>query len=416
MIQETLYAGIDVSCDKLDVAFIDDDGRAVRSHRIYDNDPKGWTALADAIIDAAAQRGGEARIVCGMESTGNMHQRLAEHLRAERRRALEVHVINPRAVKHHAKARLQDSKTDRIDCRLIADFLRCMRPPVGAELPEGFAVMQESTRTRRRYIEARTDAKNRSHKLLRYHFPGYRKVFPRLSKALLTALYAFPMPDLILEAGVEGVAEVRMGRRRIGEAVAEKLVALADQAPKRQSHRATQLIMRDTVGEVLDISGRIAELDGAIAELVEALFPGNPLLTIPGIGEVSAAAILAEVGDITRFGDKRSFVGYCGVYPIRIQSGRSDWTWRMTYKGNRMLKMTLLLASAAARQYNPVIRALYERLRSKGKSTKAAGGAIARKLAELVFTLLSRNEPWDAEKAQAGMARAVEMAGEVVGG
>jgi hypothetical protein len=81
----------------------------------------------------------------------------------------------------------------------------------------------------------------------------------------------------------------------------------------------------------------------------------------------------------------------------------------MTSKGNRMLKMTLLVASAAARQHNPVIAAFYERLRSRGKSTKAAGGAIARKLAELIYVMLVRNEPWSAEKAMAGLAKSHEM-------
>jgi len=82
----------------------------------------------------------------------------------------------------------------------------------------------------------------------------------------------------------------------------------------------------------------------------------------------------------------------------------------MTSKGNRMLKMTLLVASAAARQYNPLIAAFYERLRRRGKSKKAAGGAIARKLAELVYTLLVRGEAWSAEKAMEGMQRAEAMA------
>jgi len=83
--------------------------------------------------------------------------------------------------------------------------------------------------------------------------------------------------------------------------------------------------------------------------------------------------------------------------------------YRMTTKGNRMLKMTLLVASAAARQYNPAIASFYERLRARGKSTKAAGGAIARKLAEIVFAVMIRNEPWNAEKAMRGIEKSCAM-------
>ncbi len=78
----------------------------------------------------------------------------------------------------------------------------------------------------------------------------------------------------------------------------------------------------------------------------------------------------------------------------------------MTRKGNRILKMTLLIASAAARQYNPVVAAHYNRLRDRGKTTKACGGAIARKLAEIVFALLASGEQWSAEKATRGLEKA----------
>lgn len=78
----------------------------------------------------------------------------------------------------------------------------------------------------------------------------------------------------------------------------------------------------------------------------------------------------------------------------------------MTYKGNQILKMTLLVSSAAARQYNPAIATFYERLRRRGKSTKAASAAIARKMAELVYTLLLHNKPWSADKATRGIQKA----------
>ena len=67
------------------------------------------------------------------------------------------------------------------------------------------------------------------------------------------------------------------------------------------------------------------------------------------------------------------------------------------------------LSSVSARQYNPSMSACYKRLRKRGKSMRAAGGAIARKLAELVFTLLKRKERWSAEKARQGLEQAEQM-------
>ena len=124
---------------------------------------------------------------------------------------------------------------------------------------------------------------------------------------------------------------------------------------------------------------------------------------------MTAATVQAEVDDGDRFPDKTRFVGYCGLYPTVWESGTVQRRFRMTWKGNRHLKMALMVATASARQHNPTVRALYERLRARGKSKMAAGGAIARKLAEIVYVILTRKESWDAAKASAGVERAVVM-------
>jgi len=412
MKQNSLYVGLDVSNAKIDVAFLDGDGRPVRSATAYDNEPKGWTALRTAVVAAARLIGPKARVVCGMESTSNMHKRVEQALRSEKRRRLEVHVLNPRAVKNFGKVLLRDAKTDRLDSQLIALFLLRMQPEVRSAMPTGFEELKEATRTRRRLVEERTDHKNRLHKLLRYHLPGYRKVLGirTFSKRLLIVLAELGSPHLLLDRSVEELAGVRYGRgHRVGVAFAQKLHALAEQAPVRVLSKVTRLLIETTARRILDLDALLSEVDRAIEEQLDEVFPGQVLTSIPGIGKVSAAAILAEVGDIGRFDAKEQFVGYCGLYPIVWESGEAKRRYRMTYKGNRMLKMTLLVASAAARQYNPVISTFYERLRRRDKSTKAAGGAIARKMAELIFTLLVRNEPWSADKATRGMQKAEAM-------
>lgn len=412
MERSELYVGIDVSNEKVDVAFIDAEARTVRPPATYPNDPDGWTALKTAMIAAASLLGEGARVVCGMESTSNMHKRLEQALRAETRRKLEVHVLNPRAVKHFARALLKDAKTDRLDSRIIAQFLLRMQPEPRGELPDRFEELKEATRTRRRLVEERTDHKNRLHKLLRYHLPGYRKELGihQLPKRLLVVLAELPSPHLLLEQSPEELASTRYGRNhRVGEVFAKKLHTLATHAPGLELPKVTRMLIKTTARRILDLNELLSEIDQAIADLLDAVSPDQVLTTIPGIAKISAAAVLAEVGDVTRFKTKTEFIGYCGLYPIVWESGEAKKRYRMTRKGNRMLKMTLLVASAAARQYNPVIAQFYERLRARGKSKKAAGGAIARKLAELVFALLVRGEPWSADKALLGIQKADAM-------
>lgn len=412
MDRSELYVGIDVASAKIDVAFIDAEARTVRPSASYPNDPDGWTALKTTIIAAASLLGEGAWVVCGMESTSNMHKRLEQALRAEKRRKLQVHVLNPRAVKHFAKALLKDAKTDRLDSQTIAQFMVRMKPEPSGELPDRFEELKEATRTRRRLVEERTDHKNRLHKFLRYYLPGYRKVLGirQLPKRLLRVLVEVPSPHLLLERSPEELARIRYGRgHRVGETFAKKLHTVAAHAPGLKLPNVTRMLIETTARRILDLDDLLSEVDQAIADLLDAVFPHQVLTTIPGIGKTSAAAVVAEAGDVTRFKTKTEFIGYCGLYPIVWESGEVRKRYRMTRKGNRMLKMTLLVASAAARQYNPVIAQFYDRLRARGKSKKAAGGAIARKLAELVFTLLVRGEPWSANKAMRGMQKADAM-------
>ncbi|WP_448384377.1 IS110 family transposase [Desulfosoma sp.] len=413
MEQNVLYVGLDVSNETIQAAFLDGEARTVRRGCRYANDPEGWRALRTAIVSATALVGPKARVVCGMESTSNMHKRLEQALREEKRRPIEVHVLNPKAVKHFAKALLKDAKTDRIDSHTIALFLLRMKPEAKEPQPQEFEELKEATRTRRRLIEERTDHKNRLHKLLRYHFPGYRKVLGTrsFSKRLLVALAQCGSPHLLAQQSLEDLSQIPFGsRHRLGQGFAKKLHKLAAQAPRQELPKLSRLLIETTARRILELDALIHEMDQAIEEWLPRVAPSQLLTTIPGIAAVSAAGILAEVGDVRRFKTKADFVGYCGLYPIVWESGEAKRRYRMTSKGNRMLKMTLLVASAAARQYNPLIAAFYERLRRRGKSKKAAGGAIARKLAELVYTLLVRGEAWSAEKAMEGMQRAEAMA------
>jgi transposase len=412
MSSRELYVGVDVANAKVDASFLNAQGRPVRAPATYGNDPEGWAALRTAIVAAARMVGSQTRVMCGMEATSNMHQRLAQALRKESRCALEVHVLNPRAVKNFARALLKDSKTDKADSRLIALFLLRMQPQPITALPEGFEEFQEATRTRRRLVEERTDNKNRLHKLMRYHFPGYKKLLGKsFSKGALTVMEKWSSPDTLLGCPQEELAALQYGRkgRQVGATLAEKLHILAAQAPRQNLPPVSRLLIQTTTRRILELDDLIRRFDRAIEEMLDQLFPHQVLTTIPGIAKVSAAAILAEVGDIHRFTDKTHFVGYCGLYPIVWESGEAKRRYRMTRKGNRMLKMTLLVASAPARQYNPAIAVYYERLRRRGKTTKAAGGAIARKLAELVFTVVATGEPWSPVKAATGMEKAQSM-------
>jgi len=141
-------------------------------------------------------------------------------------------------------------------------------------------------------------------------------------------------------------------------------------------------------------------LTKAFAEL-----PGSAhtyILTIPGIGQATAAALVAKIVDIDRFATPEQLVGYFGIFPEENRSGvdrRGNplpaGTMQMSRKGCDLLRGYLWNATRVAIRHTPAVRALYRLLRAKGKRGDVAFGHCMRKLLHLVFAVWRTNRPFD---------------------
>jgi transposase len=409
--QKTLCVGIDVSSRDLALACCDGQGIPLGRAQSFPNTIKGIAALCDAVVARGEKMGPGLQVIAGLESTSDFHRPAAKALSAEGRLPMEVHVLNPRKVKWFRHLELKDTKTDRVDAELIARFVAKIPLQRQAVVPEGCVELQEATRTRRRCMEERSTLKNRLHRLLRAYWPGWGDAMSKhFGGRTLVALKACPTPHDALGRGASRIAQLRnCDGKRIGQVFAEKLLAVAKASPSHELPLMLRISIQDAADRILQLTTVLNRMDAAIADELERIFPDSVLLSIPGLGSVSVASILAEIGDIRRFPSKEVFIGYCGLYPIAWESGNTKLRFCMTRKGNRMLKLSLLLASGPARQCNPLLRHFYCRLRQQGKSAKAAGGAVARKLAEIVWVVLTRNEPWSEEIALRGITKSELM-------
>ncbi|MCD6311878.1 MAG: IS110 family transposase [Elusimicrobia bacterium] len=406
-----LFVGIDVAEAKFDVAFRDVKGQPVRPDVIFPNSPDGIRDLKGAITAAASLVGKRTSIVAGMESTSNFHKNLAAVLYSARPRKIEVHVINPFAVKQFKKMHLKVYKTDKLDAHMIALYLAQIAPkPALQDLP-GQEGLKELTRIRRSFQEETTKFKNRLRRLLRVHFHGYKLLLgTKISMKMLVAFSLVASPDEIISMGKTKLSKLSVAfRHKVGPKFAANLIKLAETAPVKTLPDGTSLVIKWTAQRLIQLLAQIKTLDENIVSSLDSFFPDHCLNSIPGLGPVSVATIIAEVGDIKRFETPGKFIGYVGLYPVVWESGEIKARFKMTIKGNKSLKMTFLVASAAARLFNPVIRDFYDHLRARGKSKKAAGGAVARKLALLAYAILHDNEPWNSEKALAGLKKSVSM-------
>ena len=120
------------------------------------------------------------------------------------------------------------------------------------------------------------------------------------------------------------------------------------------------------------------------------------LVTVPGIGWVLAYTIAAEIGDISRFATPTKLTGYTGLCPRVYQSGQSDRRGALAKNGPRYLRWALIEATMHACRH-PLYRDRYQHTKQRlgrQRGAKVAQVDLARRLAEAIWHMLTRNQPF----------------------
>ena len=124
--------------------------------------------------------------------------------------------------------------------------------------------------------------------------------------------------------------------------------------------------------------------------------------TIPGVGEATAAALMAEVPDFSQYKSARQVAAFAGLVPRERQSGSSiKGRVRLSKIGNARLRKALYFPAVTALRCSPFFQEWAEGLRQRGKSKMAIIGAVMRKLVHLAYGVLKTGKPFDPEWAKA---------------
>ena len=163
--------------------------------------------------------------------------------------------------------------------------------------------------------------------------------------------------------------------------------------------------MLAAVGMIEDLDAQIIEIDRELkaAGVDHQYIP--LLMTVPGIAWVLGYTVAAEIGDIHRFASPTKLCGYTGLCPKTYQSGAKDRRGHLTHAGPKYLRWALMEAAVHAGQH-PLYRERYQRNKrrlGKQRGPKVAQVDIARRLAQAIWHMLTRNQPF----APAGATRAL---------
>jgi transposase len=143
--------------------------------------------------------------------------------------------------------------------------------------------------------------------------------------------------------------------------------------------------------DLLDVQR--SDIDQAISELMQQT--PQFITTIPGIGPVTGAAILSEIGDINRFETVDKLVAYAGIDATVYQTGQFEASEaHMSKRGSPYLRHALWLAATAALLHDPTLKAFYQKKREEGKHHGTALGAVCHKLLARIFIILKEQRAY----------------------
>ena len=398
-----LYVGIDVSSKSNVVYFMLPDG-SKHSNFSVANSHNGSSHLVKRILSAMTSYSLDT-VLIGLEATSVYGDNLVYFLREDATLARfnsKVHVLNPKQVSKFKEAYNDLPKNDFIDSFVIADCLRFGR--INKEVYIGdyrYKALQNLTRARYFAVSNLIKEKQRFMNILfkKYSTMTQEKVFSDTFSTTALAVYdEFESAEALADMDLHELTAFIMekGKNRFPNPDA---VAKAIQKAARSSYRLPKTV-NDSVNQVLSISitsikaleAQIKEFDKAIAAQMELL--PNVLISIPGIGPVFSAGIMAEIGDINRFQNQAQIAKYAGLAWKQHQSGDFEaQTTRLINSGNRFLKYYLCEAAFSLvrcdKEYSDFYHLKYKEVNRF--QHKRALALTARKFVRLVFRLLKDN-------------------------
>ncbi len=372
-----IFVGIDWSEAHHDVCVMDIEGRVVTKARV----PDGVEGVARLHAMVATHAEDPSEVVIGIEIDRGL---LVGALVAA---GYAVHAVNPLSVdRYRDRHRVSGAKSDPGDARILADLVRTDRHlhrlvAGDTELAESVKVL---ARAHQSLIWSRQRQLNQLRNALREFYPAAQEAFGTdlASTDALAVLAQVPTPAEARSLSASRIAAAlkRAGRRRrVAERAKEIRAALHSsqlEAPEVLA-RAYGEVVRSTVAIVAEMSSQIE----ALQRELEARFEGHPdaeiLRSLPGLGSVLGARVLAEFGDDpTRYADPKARKNYAGTSPITKASGRSRVALARFARNRRltdaleMWAFCSLTTSAGARRY-------YDAHRAKGNTHRRALRSLA---------------------------------------
>jgi len=370
------------------------DGRNTKSFR-FDNTREGFEKFWCMTL-ASKNRFGCDEVLVGYESTGPYAEPLVHYLANKQVKIVQVNPLHTKKMKE-----VNDNsplKTDDKDPRVIADIIRLGRA-LTIVVPEGDAAyLRRLNNARERHVGERTAFLNQLQQFVFLIFPEFKTVLKNMKgKTAQYLLKRYTTPERIGALSKEALGE-EMRKRSMGKfgiKDAESLIGLA---------RETVGIKEGVAGILLDIKHIlmqleaevrfISEIEAEMGATLERIPCSARLLSIKGLGTVSVAGLIGEVGDFSKFSTQSEIMKLAGLDLYEISSGKRKGQRRISKRGRSLLRKILFYAAIQMIRKNGIMYDYYARLTGRGMERMRALIAVSRKLLRIIHAIVRDNRDY----------------------
>lgn len=393
------FLGVDIGKNNHVASMLDDSGSPVFKAFSFANTTDGGESLLAKLNKHGAN---SENLAVGLEATGHYWLAAYSFLHDH---AFKLHVINPIQTDGWRKGvEIRKRKTDTIDSLLIADLVR-YGDFIEARLPdEAMLSLKNLTRFRTYLVDSISDLKRKVICVLDQVFPEYQSIFSDVfGVASKEVLSRFGSPSELENLSADTLSDLlaKFSRKQLGADKAEELSNAAKTSFGVTFCRDSFTFqLRMMIEQIKYIESQVKDTEAEIKSIMREL--GSPIMTIPGVGKTLGAVILGEIGDITKFDNSKKLVAFAGIDATVKQSGEFESTQnKMSKRGSPYLRRALFQAALVAcvgKNPDPVLSAFYQKKISEGKHHNTAVGAVARKMCNIIYFVLTENRSYEVRK------------------
>jgi transposase len=384
----TLIAAIDIGKKVNYGYFRAPDGQDIKPFAFYnlrDGFEKFWTKLVEF------QKGHNlGQVVVGFESTGPYAEPMLHFLKRKEITLVQTNPVHTKRLKEMTGN--SPNKTDEKDPRVIADVIS-LGHALTLVIPVGPAAeLRRLSQARERAIKSRTSMSNQLQHLLFVIFPEFS--WKMKSKSVLHLVENCPTPESIVRMGIEALCAIlrKVSRGKLGQKRAKEIFEAAQKSVGISEGRES--ILKEIGHLVANMRNENRFIDGLEKEMkhhLEKIPYSHSILSIKGIGDVTAAGLIGEVGDFRKFSTISEITKLAGLDLFEISSGQKKGQRRISKRGRSYLRKILFFAAINVVRSKGILHAQYQQMMGRGMAKMKALIAICRKLLRITFAIVRDN-------------------------